>query len=348
MTKSYNTKKLLGIDDTWLMLIGIPVVSVVVSLMLFSNRIAADPFVLIQCFPISIIYVTCVWLSLRAVVLFCRKQFFKTSQIKIRLSVQLLLVLVVYFLVKICIDYFVEGQVKAFLGLDNHPDAPGMNISSLVISFLVISIYDGIFYYSQYQESLLEQERLKKQQIASQLEGLKNQVNPHFLFNSMNTLAQLIPEDADRAVKFVEKMSKVYRYILEIKDKELVTLEEEMAFLNAYLFLLKERFEENLQVNIAIPDAYLEKKVLPLSLQLLIENAIKHNITSTDQPLFINVVIKDGKLFVENKLQLKNQVMHSTKTGLENIKSRYSFFTKVRVLVHETAERFSVALPLID
>jgi len=146
----------------------------------------------------------------------------------------------------------------------------------------------------------------------------------------------------------VEKLSKVYRYILEIKDKELVTLAEEMAFLNAYLFLLKERFEENLQVDISIPEEHLNKKVLPLSLQLLIENAIKHNITSTEQPLFITVMIKEGKLFVENKLQRKNQVMHSTKTGLENIKSRYSFFTKVRVLVDETAERFTVALPLID
>ncbi|MFK7806248.1 MAG: sensor histidine kinase [Saprospiraceae bacterium] len=342
-----SKKELIGIDDKWLVLLGIPVVSVLSSLLMFHEQISLDPRWLFGCIPISFVYTVIFWFCLRAVILFCRDRFFEDHQLKMRLSAQLVLVLVIYALLKLGVDYFIE-DLHGFFGSEDHPNTLGTTISSLTVCFLVISIYDGIFYYSRYQNSLLEQERLRKQQIASQLEGLKNQVNPHFLFNSMNTLAQLIPEDSARAVKFVEKLSKVYRYILEIKDKELVTLEEELTFLRAYLFLLKERFEENLQVEVSIPEEHLQKKVLPLSLQLLIENAIKHNITSTEQPLSITVMIKDGKLYVENKLQRKNQVMHSTKMGLENIKSRYSFFTQVRVLIEETADRFSVALPLID
>ncbi len=343
-----STKTLIGIDDRWLMLIGIPIVATLIELIMFHERIVEDPITLLYCFPVALIYTTVFWVCLRGVALFCRDRYFEASEIKKRLVIQVILVMLTYSVVKVVVGYFLDDLTFSMTGVEDKPEGLGMTLSSLTIAFLVLAIYEGIFYFTQLKASLIEQERLKKQQVASQLEGLKNQVNPHFLFNSMNTLAQLIPEDSARAVKFVEKLSKVYRYILEIKDKELVTLEEEMKFLNAYLFLLKERFEENLQVDISISEEYMKKKVLPLSLQLLIENAIKHNITSTEQPLFITVMIKDGKLFVENKLQRKNQVMHSTKTGLENIKSRYSFFTKVRVLIDETAERFSVALPLID
>lgn len=342
------TKTLIGINDKWLMIIGIPVVSLIISLMMFHERIIVDPLSLFRCFPISVIYTTAFWFCLRGVMMFVRDRYFETSQIRKKMILQVLLVLVTYSIVKVIVDFLIHDWADRIFGFAEDPNTLSMTISSLTIAFLVLSVYEGIFYYSQLQSSLLEQERLRKVQMASQLEGLKSQVNPHFLFNSMNTLAQLIPEDSARAVKFVEKLSKVYRYILEIKDKELVTIEEEMIFLRSYLFLLKERFEENLQVDILIPDGYLQKKVLPLSLQLLIENAIKHNITSTEQPLTITVLIKEDKLYVENKLQRKNQVIHSTRMGLENIKSRYSFFTKVRVLIIETAEQFIVALPLID
>jgi two-component system, LytTR family, sensor kinase len=341
-------KILLGINDKWLMLIGIPLVSLLISFMMFHERIVAQPSSLLGCFPIALIYTSAFWFCLRGVTMFCRDRYFEASQVKKRLLVQFVLVLITYAVVKTVIDFFIEDWTHAFFGFDHEQESFGMTLSSLTVAFLVLAIYESIFYFSQFQASLLEQERLKKEQIASQLEGLRNQVNPHFLFNSMNTLAQLIPEDSERAVKFVEKLSKVYRYVLEIKDKELVSVEEELAFLQAYLFLLKERFEDNLQVDVQIPEAYWQKKVLPLSLQLLIENAIKHNITSTEQPLTIRIAIKDDKLCVENKLQRKNQVIHSTQTGLENIKSRYSFFTKVRVLIEETTEQFSVALPLID
>ena len=183
----------------------------------------------------------------------------------------------------------------------------------------------------------------------SQLEGLKNQVNPHFLFNSLNTLTYLIPENADKSVHFVQQLSKVYRYILELKDKELISLEEELRFLDAYTFLLKERFGENLCVEIDIPDEFLNKNIIPLSLQILCENAIKHNIISSQKPLCLKVFIQnEDKLIVKNNLQKKNQEMNSTRLGLQNIKNRYRFFSEKEVEVIATQEEFVVVLPLID
>ena len=177
---------------------------------------------------------------------------------------------------------------------------------------------------------------------------MKNQVNPHFLFNSLNTLTYLIPEEPDKAVNFVQKLSKVYRYILEIRDQKIVTISDELEFLNAYVFLLKERFGENLNIDIDIPQKYYHSKIVPLSLQILFENVIKHNIISTQKPLMIKVSIQKDKLIVKNNLQKKNQVISSTSMGLQNIKNRYQFFTKKEVDVIVTADSFLVALPLVD
>jgi LytS/YehU family sensor histidine kinase len=141
----------------------------------------------------------------------------------------------------------------------------------------------------------------------------------------------------------------VYRYILEIRDKKLIFLEEELKFLNAYTFLLKERFGENLHIKMDIPEKYLNDKILPLSLQILFENAIKHNIISSEKPLFMEVFIENGdKLVVKNNLQKKNQVMNSTKLGLQNIKNRYRFFSDKEVEVIVTQKSFIVILPMLD
>jgi LytS/YehU family sensor histidine kinase len=195
----------------------------------------------------------------------------------------------------------------------------------------------------------VEKQKLKRMNMQSQLEGLKNQVNPHFLFNSLNTLTYLIPENSEKSVHFVQQLSKVYRYILEIRDKKLILLEEELNFLNAYTFLLKERFGKNLHIKIDIPEVHLNDKIIPLSLQILFENAIKHNIISSEKPLFMEVFIENGnKLIVKNNLQKKNQVMNSTKLGLQNIKNRYRFFSEKEVEVIVTQESFIVILPMID
>ncbi len=347
LKRQRTNRELLGFDDKWFVLFGIPLSSVIISILMFSRDIEENPAFLLETVPISFVYVTTYWIILRYLLLWCRDRYFKPDQVKDRIMIEVLWVLAVYFIVKFGLDHFVHDYLCLSLG-EKEPKGVTMMVLSLTVCFFVMTIYESMFFYSQLQKAMLEQEALKREHIISQLEGLKNQVNPHFLFNSMNTLAQLIPEDSGRAVKFVEKLSKVYRYILEIKDQKVISLQEEVRFVNAYLFLLKERFEDNLKVEIDIPEERMQDKVLPLSLQMLIENAIKHNVISKQRPLSITVKTDNGHLHVENNLQLKNQVMNSTKMGLQNIRKRYRFFTDSTVIVMETKDLFAVSLPLLE
>jgi LytS/YehU family sensor histidine kinase len=236
--------------------------------------------------------------------------------------------------------------------MDQYPeqkaDDTDMIAGSLIIVALISTIYESIYLYQNWKRTLLETEQLRREQVESQLEGLKNQVNPHFLFNSLNTLACLIPEDEGKAVHFVQKLSRVYRYILEMKDKKLVTLAEELKFLQAYIFLVKERFGENLQVEVDVPEAVQSLQIVPLSLQILFENAIKHNVISQGKPLTIALRVEGSKLVGANKLQPKAQVMPGTRTGLDNVRNRYRYFTNDPVAISSDNGCFEVHLPMLQ
>jgi LytS/YehU family sensor histidine kinase len=219
---------------------------------------------------------------------------------------------------------------------------------SLIGTLVVVSLQEAMYFFKQWRTTILEAEQLKRENIASQFETLKSQVNPHFLFNSLNTLITLIPEDPQLAVAFVQKLSNVYRYVLQNKDKELVTLAEEMKVAEAYLFLLKTRFGENLRVHMDIPPGQLGKFIAPLTLQMLLENAIKHNVVSAEKPLHIDLYVeKDEVLVVKNNLQRKSSVPDSTQTGLANISQRYRLLCQQAVEVVVTASNFMVVLPLL-
>ncbi|WP_053093721.1 sensor histidine kinase [Rufibacter radiotolerans] len=217
-----------------------------------------------------------------------------------------------------------------------------------IILLFVHFIRSGIYFYNQWHRYLMQAEKLKKETIKVQFESLKQQVNPHFLFNSLNALSSLIYKDQDMAAKFVEQLSKVYRYVLEHKDKELVSLHTELDFIYSYLFLLKIRFRENLRVNVNVPDHLLNHQVAPLTMQLLMENAIKHNIVSRDEPLFIDVFIEDDYIIIKNNLQLRESREESTGVGLKNIINRYKFITDKKVDVEVTEKTFIAKLPLLN
>jgi LytS/YehU family sensor histidine kinase len=292
-------------------------------------------------------FTTAYWLSCRSIFIFSRKKFPSYQQIGRRVLAAAGLTLIAFVL----INFLLEPVDNFICGSERDLDSSRLAyiVPSLMIIALISSIYESIYLYQQLKTSIQEKEELKRENIQSQLEGLKSQVNPHFLFNSLNTLTYLIPEDADRAVEFVRKLSQTYRYILEIRDKKLVSLREELDFLHAYLFLLKERFGENLQINIHVDSSCLDRQMVSLSLQLLIENAIKHNIISTQKPLFIELSVNpQGHLVVKNNLQKKQQSMPSTGTGLQNIRNRYRFFSDEAVEVITTARHFIVTLPLLE
>jgi len=347
-------KKTLGFNDKWVMLIGIPIVTVMVSFIIFSNRIEEDFGLWVtKCIPVGLIYTTTIWMGLRLIVCYFLDKSPDPKDVLKRIPFQILSVFIGYFIIQNLVDI----PLKLILGkymetFEPHHDLKA--IAGLLAAFMVVTVYEGIYFYVKLQQSIQETEQLQRENIHSQLEGLKNQVNPHFLFNSLNTLSHLIPEDGEKAVGFVQKLSKVYRYILEIRDKKIIPLSEELEFLNAYIFLLKERFGENIQIETDIPTKYLQKKIVPLSLQILFENAIKHNIISSSKPLTIKVIVEvntkknNPKLIVQNNLQKKKQISSSTKMGLENIKNRYQFFTDQTVDVIVTNDSFIVALPLIQ
>ena len=219
--------------------------------------------------------------------------------------------------------------------------------TSLLVS-VIIGFYETAFYMRALKTSLIEREKLKRENVESQLEILKSQVQPHFLFNSLNTLVSIIPDDPDVAVKYVQNLSKVYRYILEIKDKKLIPVYEEMKCVQAYLFMLETRFGSNLRCKISLENIDENHFIVPLSIQMLVENAVKHNVISAKRPLSIEIISKGEELSVTNNLQLKEQDVISTGTGLQNISSRYLITANKEVKIQEDLESFTVHIPLIE
>ena len=221
-----------------------------------------------------------------------------------------------------------------------------MLIMFAITAVIVATIYSRQFFKS-WRKLAINEERLKREAVELQYKALKNQVNPHFLFNSLNTLSSLVYQNQETAVKFIKQLSDVYRYVLEHKDNELVKVGEEINFVEKYVFLQKIRFGENLKIEIDIPEKK-NRVVAPLSLQMLVENAIKHNIASSENPLSIHVFCENGYIIVKNNLQRKSVVKDSGGIGLSNIRSRYKFLTDKEPVVEETADKFIVKIPLIE
>ncbi len=218
---------------------------------------------------------------------------------------------------------------------------------SLLITIMVSAIVHSRNFLTGWKQTLLEAEKLKKEQAIAQYETLKTQVNPHFLFNSLNVLTTLVHKDADVAEQFIIQLSKVYRYILESRAQEIISLEEEMRNLEAYVFLMKIRFGGNFIFDNQLTINTNQFKVAPLTLQMLVENALKHNEISKMHPLSISVFLEENCIVVRNNLQLKTNQNDSTGIGLSNIKSRYQFLSSEPVSIAETDGFFTVKIPLI-
>ena len=347
MKKHTCFEKVVGFNDRWLIIVGLPLASVLISLLLFSDVYAErGPGFVAFCNGMSIAHTAIFWFSLRWVYVRSKIRYPQFEQIGHRITWFLVAFFVIYFTVNKGFVFLVDWLSN---DLGKHDPNPVVTfISAFLMSAILILIYEAMSFYIQLQTAAAEKAQLERQNIESQLEGLRNQVNPHFLFNSLNTLIYLIPEEPQKAVNFVQKLSKVYRYVLESRDAKIIPLAEELEFLKAYVFLLKERFGENLSVNIKDLDRKTDAAIVPLSLQMLFENAIKHNVISTEKPLTIEVFSENGHLVVRNNLQRKNQVMDSTGVGLQNIKDRYRMLTHQEVEVIVSQQYFTVALPSIE
>ncbi len=222
---------------------------------------------------------------------------------------------------------------------------------SLVVLAIMMALYSFYSFRLKQQEQILSLEtkgqRLEKEKTRVQYENLIQHLNPHFLFNSLASLGSLIRTDQKLAISFLDGMSKIYRYILKSKDEELVNLKDEINFIQAFVTLQNTRFDKGLQVHIHIPEDNLSNKIVPVTLQNLIENAMKHNIIDEDSPLVINILIEDDYLLVRNNLQKKNFVETSNNQGLDKLQSLYRFLSKKPLYIVEDEQHFTVKIPLI-
>lgn len=233
-----------------------------------------------------------------------------------------------------------------FSGKYNFINWFSINIALLISAFLHAKSFMEELRKNTKKE-VVEQKLIAKSANA-QFESLKNQLDPHFLFNSLNVLSSLIDENPNQAQKFTSSMSKVYRYVLEQKDKELVTVEDELEFAKTYCELLKTRFEDSVDFEFNVDKEDLKKFVVPLSLQLLLENCIKHNLATSSKPLRIRIFTENGVLCIENNLQTREQIKESAGIGLANIVQRYSLLTKKNVFIEKSDDYFKVKLPILN
>ncbi len=214
---------------------------------------------------------------------------------------------------------------------------------------LFLHIINALFVFiGNLRQKEVEAEALKRSTAQAQLQIIRNQINPHFLFNNLNVLSGLLVKDNPEANEFVESFAAVYRYLLSNQDKELVSLRSELEFIQPYIFLLTKRFPESLSISLYVQEGEKEKRIVPGALQLLIENAIKHNILSKQFPLVIDISVNgNNSLVVSNNLQIKSPVEPSTQIGLNNIRQRYELSTGQTITIKKDDRIFSVHLPLI-
>jgi hypothetical protein len=250
----------------------------------------------------------------------------------------------VIFLLRIFEDVVIEKKTLAEFFVNEKPEN---YLVAIIITFFVTLGIHAFYFYKAYQDNEVKEQKVIAGTASAQFESLKNQIDPHFLFNSLNVLSSLIEENPNNAQKFTTSLSKIYRYVLEQKDKELVPVAEELAFAKTYMNLLKMRFENSITFDMPENFGNEEAKVVPLSLQLMLENCIKHNVVSEKKPLHIKIYIENNQLVVDNNLQKKENLSDRKGVGLQNIVNRYAILTQRKVLVEETEKSFKIRIPIL-
>lgn len=251
--------------------------------------------------------------------------------------------IIVYFGLLLLTKSTMSGQ--DYLEMVGYEETSMDLVSVLIITLGINTFMHGRAFLYSWREEAIRIQKMKTDQVSSQYRNLKSQVNPHFLFNSLNALSSLVYDDQDKAVEFIRKLSEVYRYVLDQSENEVVALEEELMFVRSYIFLQQIRFGQNLIYEENIPEV-LDKYVLPVSVQMLIENAIKHNIVDHEHQLYIKLDIDNDYLTISNNLHPKK--VASTGIGLDNLKTRYAHLIDRDMRVIQSDNKFIVEMPLLE
>ncbi|UYZ64454.1 sensor histidine kinase [Hymenobacter weizhouensis] len=334
-------------NDKWLRLLGIPVVAVIMHVVFDGWPRQYDTAVLTH-FLFGVFITVLLWEGNRALFLLMRRLFPHYDQTTRRLVVQTLSSTAFTFAATLFLNEF--HRLLFGVPLCEKGELFSSFLLKMVPTLMVTSVYESIYFFGEWKKNLQRSEALARAGIQSELEALRSQLDPHFLFNSLNTLAALIEDDNEPAHTYLEQLADVYRYVLVSRDKTTVPLREEIAFVEAYLYLNKTRFRDDLQVEQRIAPAAYATNVAPLSLQMLVENAIKHNVISPENPLRVTLATEpdSGYVRVQNNVQPKTGLEQSTKVGLRNIINRYRLLSEHPVEVLRENGLFTVRLPLLS
>lgn len=335
-----------ALNDKWARLLGIPALALLLTYAYHFEGWAAVDREFGRHFLGSLLMTSFLWEGNRFIVFRMRNVYPAYHQTLKRLVLQTV----------VCLGY-TFGVVLFLPLLINAVFGPGTCVTSsllteyfiaLIPTVFVISVYESVYFFAAWKNDIHRSEMLARENLQSQFDALKNQVDPHFLFNSLNTLAALIDENNEPAQKYLDQLSDVYRYVLLSKDRSTVTLQEDLTFLDAYIYLNKTRFRENLLIQNEIRPEYHQHQVAPLTLQMLVENAIKHNVVSKERPLTIRIYHENPDyITVQNNIQEKTILEKSTKVGLQNIINRYNLINPKKIEIQRLEGFFTVKLPLL-
>ncbi len=327
--------------DTYAIILALWVVSGVFRFIKLSEFSISLHVILFFVSGLGIIFI---WEILRIIDLALNRHYPYERNLTGRIILQLFLGALFGLSIRILIYYF--GEPYFPFQLDHLFLAVTWALYIILPSAFNLIFFAGYFF-NQWKEGILRAERLEKEKAQVQFENLKNQLNPHFLFNALTSLNSLIREDPELASKFLQQLSKVYRYVLQHKGETVVSLETELNFVQNYIFLADTRFGAALSISIDVPPVSLDKGVVTVTLQVLLENAFKHNVIEPGRPLQIHISATEDYLTIQNNLQKRRNVESSNKQGLENIKSMYRYLSDKPVIVEETEKLFVVKVPLI-
>jgi sensor histidine kinase YesM len=334
--------------EKWIKYIGIPFFTIMSALFLLDSPEELTPFSLVFHIVISFLGVLGIWISTRFITYFLRKRCQKMS-FAVRLSIQILASCFAAIILTLALNYF-GNKVYDMCRYDIHHDTfilKNLLVTVILLTFLINTIYESFYLFHRLSETLLEAEIYKKESIEAQYQNLTSRLNPHFLFNSLNTLTTIVEEEPKKAVKYIQELSVVYRYVLNSQKLTWADLRAEIEFTQSYISLLKMRFEDNITISLDLCDRHYNYHILAMTIQLLIENAVKHNEISNTHPLEIKIFCEEEILVVTNKKQKRNIIPSTTKVGLHNITERYRFLVNKEVIVEDANDTFTVKIPLI-
>ena len=342
-----SSRQMYRLNDRWLRLIGIPLVAILGNFIFYQPDNDLQGISRIKALVMSLLECVSVWEFVRLGILRGRKKYPLLNQTRPRIIYQILWFSIAIIILRV--GLLVIYDLTNFWGHGISFRAYWVNV---LVAFLFVipiaAIYEGIYLYRQWWLTYYEAERLKKENLQSQLDSLKAQISPHFLFNSLSTLSSLVSEDPKRAEWFIEELASVYRYLLQNNEQPLTTMENELKFIQAYFHLLQTRFGKGIELELKIDESYYTYLVPPLTLQLLVENAVKHNAVTTSKPLIIRIFTDEvNNLYVLNTVRKKNHAVLSDGTGLHNIREKFRLLKQPEVIVKQTDECFQVMIPLI-